>query len=208
MKAIKIETSVSEKDLTNKSHWWGFPDLPLGVEFPYYENHNEADGYDDTMTFICQIRLEDLSALDKDNLLPKTGMLYFFANMDYFLEESDELYDGLGYWSEKNFKVIYSPECNDLHTHKVLYSDGTPACLPAEEMVFSQTESRDYGLKLLGKPYFDEVPQRGYVNLLQIDEEDRWHLRFYDCGMVNFLIKKSDLLALNFDKVKLYMHCL
>lgn len=207
MKAIKIEMSTTDKDLTNKSHWWGFPDLPLGVDFPCYEG-DEDDGYENTMTFICQIRMEDIDALDKQNLLPKTGMLYFFANIDYYLEESDDAADGLGYWSEKNFKVIYAPDCSDLHTHKVLYSDGSPACIPAEEMTFSETESREHGYKMLGKPFFDEVPQRGYINLLQIDEEDRWRLRFFDCGMMNFLIKKSDLLALDFDKTKLYMHCM
>ena len=206
MKAIKIETSPTEKDLTNKSHMWGFPDLPLGVTFPCYKESD--DEYEDTLTFICQIRMEDISAYDTDNLLPKTGMLYFFGMLDYFLEESDDSPEGLGYWSENSFKVIYAPDCSDLHTHKVFYEGGVPACLPAEEMIFSEAGERDHGLKLLGKPFFEEVPQRGYVNLLQVDEEDRWHLRFYDMGMINFLIKKADLKAMNFDNTKLYMHCL
>lgn len=51
MKAIKIETATTDKDLTNKSHWWGFPDLPLDVEYPCYKSDDEDDGYENTMTF-------------------------------------------------------------------------------------------------------------------------------------------------------------
>ena len=46
------------------------------------------------------------------------------------------------------------------------------------------------------------------MSLLQIDEDERWHLRFYDCGMINFIILKEDLAAKRFDKVRLYCHCM
>lgn len=38
---------------------------------------------------------------------------------------------------------------------------------------------------MLGKPYQDEVQEShsGDICLLQIDENDDWGLRFYDCGM-------------------------
>ena len=41
----------------------------------------------------------------------------------------------------------------------------------------------------------DEIRQAhpGCLSLLQIDEDDRWGLRFYDCGMYYFLIRPGDL---------------
>lgn len=32
--AIRICTKTAEGALTSKSHWWGFPDLPEGTDFP------------------------------------------------------------------------------------------------------------------------------------------------------------------------------
>lgn len=86
----------------------------------------------------------------------------------------------------------------------------TPACLPAEYIGYDETDEEDYGHKLLGVPFFDEVRDEapGYVSLLQIDEDDRWNLRFYDCGMMNFLMSREDLAARRFDNVKLYVHCM
>lgn len=59
-------------------------------------------------------------------------------------------------------------------------------------------------------PFFEEVNEAapGYISLLQIDEDERWNLRFYDCGMINFIIRKEDLAAKRFDKVRLYFHCM
>lgn len=59
-------------------------------------------------------------------------------------------------------------------------------------------------------PFFEEVHEAApkYISLLQIDEDERWNLRFYDCGMLNFLIRKEDLAARRFDAVRLYFHCM
>lgn len=43
---IKILTSQTEEDLKFKSHWWGFPDLPDGVDFPLLPEEEEDDSYD------------------------------------------------------------------------------------------------------------------------------------------------------------------
>lgn len=87
--ALKETRSYTTEDgrLKGKSKFWGFPDMPAGMEFPY------KDG--DPMCFICQINLEELHAQAADatdlNLLPRRGMLYFFAQIDYFLGWSREL---------------------------------------------------------------------------------------------------------------------
>ena len=182
--AIKINIHPSEDDLTGKSHWWGFPDLPEAFDWPCNNNG-------DLLTFICQISLEDIANLDPEDKLPHNGMLWFFADIDYFLGDLDAPCCGTGEWAPDTFKVLYSEDCSDLLTHEYYWEDGEPAVLAAEEMIFEATSETDFGFKLLGMPAMTE----GYENenedlmsLLQLDEEERWRLRFFDCGTVNFMI--------------------
>ena len=209
---IKINTSQTREDLKGKSHWWGFPDLPEGVDFPLLpEDDTSYEGESELlMTFICQIKLDEISRYDKEDLLPHEGMLYFFADLDYFLGDMDAPPGGLGFWPEDSFKVIYIQESEKLFTHIVLDEDGKDACLKAETISYTTTSESDYGHKLLGMPFFEEVNEAapGYMSLLQIDEDERWHLTLYDCGMLNFIIRKEDLVARRFDKVRLYFHCM
>lgn len=210
--AISIITEESKENLAFRSHWWGFPDLPEGVDFPAIPDEDmdpERDD-EDLLTFICQINLEDIARYDTENRLPHTGFLYFFAALDYFLGDTDAPNGPIGYWPEEMFRVIYTPETDDLHTHRVQWADGTDACLPAEAMRFGEVGMTADGQKLLGLPFFDEVREEapGDISLLQVDEDDRWNLRFYDCGMLNFLISPQDLADRRFDRVRLYMHCM
>lgn len=208
--AIKIITTQTGESLKAKSHWWGFPDLPSGIDFPLLADGVCDDEGEDLMTFICQIRLAEIAESDTENLLPHEGMLYFFADLDYFLGDLKAPCEGLGFWREGTYKVIYSPDIEHLDTHIVVDEDSHDACLPAESIGYGEANEEDYGHKLLGVPFFDEVREEapGYVSLLQMDEDDRWNLRFYDCGMMNFLISREDLAARRFDNVKLYVHCM
>lgn len=206
---IIINCKPTSEDLTGRSHWWGFADLPKGVEYPALI---EEDGFEDPMTFICQIRLEEIAQHDPEGLLPHKGMLWFFASLDYFLGNIDAECEGIGEWDKRNFRVLYSEdELEDFVTHPIYYEDGEPAALPAEELEFQRVKGEQGpGEQLLGMPFFDEVREqmKGCISLLQIDEKDEWGLRFFDCGMLNFMISKKDLKARRFDKVRLYMHCL
>ena len=207
--ALRVITGHTEKEWVSESHWWGFPDLPEGIDFPTIpqQAYNKET---DLLTFICQIKLEDIIPYNSESQLPHQGMLYFFAALDYFLGDIDAYCGPIGFWPENSFKIIYTPQTNELHTHKVIWPDGTDACLPAELMLFELTGESECNHKLLGIPYFDEVRNNApkYISLLQIDEDERWGLRFYDCGMLNFLISKEDLEARRFDKAKLYFHSL
>ena len=182
--AIKINIQPTAEDLAGKSHWWGFPDLPEACEWPCNE-----DG--DLLTFICQISLEDISEFDTDNRLPHKGMIWFFADLDYFLGDLDAPCGGTGEWESGTFKVIYSEDNSDLLTHEYYWEDGDPAVLPAEEMTFEAASETDFGFKLLGMPAMTEGYENeneGLMSLLQMDEEERWGLRFFDCGTVNFMV--------------------
>lgn len=182
--AIKINIQPTAEDLAGKSHWWGFPDLPEAFEWPCNE-----DG--DLLTFICQISLEDISELDSENRLPHKGMIWFFAELDYFLGDLDAPCGGTGEWEPGTFKVLYSEDHSDLLTHEYYWEDGEPAVLPAEEMTFEAASETDFGFKLLGMSAMTEGYENeneGLMSLLQMDEEERWGLRFFDCGTINFMI--------------------
>ena len=60
---IIIHTHETERPLIGKSHWWGAPDLPADTPFPYVTLDN---GTPEPLTFVCQIRCEDIAAHDPD----------------------------------------------------------------------------------------------------------------------------------------------
>ena len=112
MNCINITTSPTDRDLIGRSHWWGAPDLPEDVPYPYVmvtdrnvmvdENGEplcdaegnelyEEEEYSEPLTFICQVRMEDVAPLDREGLLPRKGMMYFFAAIDYFLGEDSPI---------------------------------------------------------------------------------------------------------------------
>ena len=241
-KASGASAGAAGGALFGQSKWWGFPDMPEELEYPEVpvreeylddDGRDAVDEYDDPLTFICQIRCSDLAAVDPEGLLPHEGMLYFFAALDYFLGNLDAVVSpGLGEWESPWFKVLWAPSCENLHTHSILYEDGTEACMPAVPMAFGggadgfcgadggsgdaddscgaggdSCETTGDGFQLLGRPLSDELAQQlpGMINLLQIDGNDDWGLRFFDCGMLNFLIAPADLAARRWSAVRCYL---
>ncbi len=193
--AIQLEFSKTDRDLTGCSKMWGFPDLPDDLEYPEVEFEEDGKLFYDPLTFVCQICLEDIAALDTENQLPHEGMLYFFADVDYFLGNYDVDSPGMGSWPEGRFKVLYSPTCDNLHTHSIQFADGTPYGLPAEAVSFKACGDKEDGFKLLGRPFYDETEEQypGWTSLLQLDCSDEWNLQFYDCGMLCFLMKDKQI---------------
>ncbi len=206
---IKIETHPADSPLTGQSKWWGEPDMPDNLDWPEVNVVDEEDKeYADPLTFVCQLRCDELAPYDPEGLLPHEGMLYFFAALDYFLGDLDTpAYPGMGKWNTEFFRVLYAPSCEDLHTHQLNYPDGTPATLSAEKITFKHGSADEDGLKLLGKPYIEEVCEAmpGMTSLLQVDGSDRWGLVFHDCGTLNFLIKSNDLRRKQWEKVACYL---
>lgn len=205
---IKITTSPTEDPLFGQSKWWGEPDMPETMAYPEALVTEDGDSWQDPLTFVCQIRLEDIAALDAEGLLPHEGMLYFFAALDYFLGDIEApSYPGMGPWQPQHFRVLYAPNCEALHTHHVLAADGTPANLPAEAITFTASDANDDGQRLLGLPYIEDIREAmpGMLSLLQVDEDDRWGLTFHDCGTLNFLIRPDDLKKRQWDKVACYL---
>lgn len=199
--AIKLKINPTTTPLVGASHWWGFPDLPENLDWPCNEEG-------ELLTFICQIRLEEIAELDTEGLLPHRGMLWFFAELDYFLGDLDAPCGGTGEWNGNSFKVLYCQECNELITHEYCWEDGEPATLPAEEIMFEATTEQNFGFKLLGMPAMTEGYENeneGVISLLQLDEEERWNLRFFDCGTINFMLP-IDRERSDFSGVTLHLH--
>ena len=149
-----------------------------------------------------------MAELDPEGLLPHEGILYFFAALDYFLGDLDAFTaPGMGEWPAECFRVLYSPVCEGLNTHTLMYDEDTPAALAPESISF-KTPDRESYTGLLGEPYLEETREAmpGLISLLQIDENDDWGLRFFDSGMLNFMIKPADLKARRFDKVRVWLY--
>ena len=72
---ITIFTEPNEdNEILNKSKIGGKPYLPKDFVWPYYQEL--------PLSFLAQINLEEVKSLDKDNLLPDKGMLYFFYELE------------------------------------------------------------------------------------------------------------------------------
>ncbi|MFD2916398.1 DUF1963 domain-containing protein [Psychroserpens luteus] len=92
---IVMRTGRNQK--IGASKFGGTPDLPEGTEWPKSEGHS--------MVFFAQLNLNDIANFDQENLLPKTGFLYFFS---YF--EAPEGDYGAEYEYKKenaDYKVLY-----------------------------------------------------------------------------------------------------
>lgn len=201
--AIRLIFNPTDQPLTGCSKMWGCPDLPDALEYPTVSVEDGDETIEDPMTFVCQIRLADIAALDPEGRLPHEGMLYFFACLDHFFGNFDALASpGMGEWDSRYFRVLYSKQSDDLHPHRIVFDDGTPYGLPAESISFEHCPDKADGFKLLGKPFFDEIEDLfpGWTTLLQLDCDDRWNLLFYDMGMLVFLLQDGD--------IRCYLHSL
>ena len=74
--AIKIDAQAKNDDdiAVGASKFGGQPDLPASVPWP--SNDNGA------LSFVAQINFAEVSKFDTDGLLPKSGMLYLFYDIN------------------------------------------------------------------------------------------------------------------------------
>lgn len=202
--AIRLTVKETDKVLFCGSKWWGDPDMPEAMEYPMTEDY--------PLTFVCQINCEDIAKFDTEGKLPHEGMLYFFAALDQWLGYESPLENGIGEWPKGHFVVKYAKEINfeTFRSCIMVDEDDNPITEPEREIEFSECADDADGIKLLGVPFYEEIRMEypDMINLLQLDEDDELCMRFYDCGMVNLLMKESDLKFKNWKKTKAYLHSL
>lgn len=210
MYSIRLLFSKTCESLEGRSKWWGAPDLPAGSPYPVVHCADDGDEWDEPLTFLCQIRCEDIAALDPDGLLPHEGMLYFFAAVDYFLGLDCPLLTPIGEWPGECVRIMYSPSCEGLEPYEMTWDEtGESVFMPAEKLDFETCGACDDGFKLLGRPYLIEINEEyddDYVSVLQIDENDDWGLRFFDCGMLFLLMRRSHLFGHDWERAVGCMH--
>lgn len=103
--AIEIIPDQSNNIPMGSSKIGGTPDLPSTFDWPMFEGK--------PMLFFAQINLSEILSYHRNELLPKKGILYFFA---YFPEPQNEFgaeYDFLK--DKKEYKILfYDGEINEL----------------------------------------------------------------------------------------------
>ena len=81
---IRISLERSKKPLPSiSSKIGGRPVVPDDFLWPYYEGESYIDEkpVNRPLAFLAQINLQDTALLDKDNILPKSGILCFFYEL-------------------------------------------------------------------------------------------------------------------------------
>lgn len=82
---IRITPERSNNPLSaDASRIGGRPALPDGFLWPFYsgESYDDDEPVSRPLAFLAQINLKDTSPLDKDGLLPESGMLSFFYELE------------------------------------------------------------------------------------------------------------------------------
>ncbi|MDO6598169.1 YwqG family protein [Oceanihabitans sp. 2_MG-2023] len=92
-----IYLSEGKSHKIGNSKFGGTPDLPVNTKWPNFKG--------EPMVFFAQINLEQTSHLDKENILPKDGILYFFT---HFNKPESEYGSNYQFQMEKEkYQVLY-----------------------------------------------------------------------------------------------------
>jgi uncharacterized protein YwqG len=99
--SIEITTIPADENQIQigESRIGGNPDLPKSVKWPFYDNQ--------PLSFICQINLQECNHLDKESMLPDTGILYFFY-------DAENQPWGYNIENKNGWKVIYIDDTSSL----------------------------------------------------------------------------------------------
>ena len=187
-RTICLRTSSGGVPQVGMSHWWGAPDLPPEVPYPYVRIKDElpdggVDEYDEPLTFLFQLRLEDIAHIETG--LPKEGILHVFAPLDYYLGELDSPLD---YHDDP--VVLYTPATDGLEPYEITW-EGTDESIfrPAERIIIGQGED----IILFGNPIHEEIADAhsNQTCLLMLEENEEWGLRFLDCGTYYIFLEKD-----------------
>lgn len=137
MNGIKLKISKPKDKLpTGSSKLFGNPDVWNGFEWPYIEENDEK--YD--LTFMCQIDCAKAEGFDESGLLPKTGILYFFYDLDTMPEAPDE----------KSARVLwYNGELSALHEMILTDEDGNSLAFSEQRIDFDVADADEKSSHLL-----------------------------------------------------------
>ena len=189
MNGIKLKISKTKNKLSaGSSKLFGNPDVWDGFEWPYVEENGEK--YD--LTFMCQINCWEVSVFDEAELLPKTGILYFFYDLDTMPEVTD---------SRAARVIWHNGEISALHEMVLTDEDGNSLAFSEQKIDFELAEANE---KLSHTLLGNMAESSECIKLLRIGslETDDADIRFKNDGELCYYIEKSKLAIYDFSKVK------
>ncbi len=203
MNSILLKTTPCESKLPiGSSKLLGNPDVWEGFEWPAIDLDGEL--YD--LTFMCQINCAEAAPFDKDGILPKTGMLYFFYDLDEMPHEPS---------NQNAARVIYyNGEITELHEMVLTDEDGESIAFAEQKIDFECVEEgylsdSEPTHLLLGVPSLDFGTWHecidGWQMLLQIDsfETEDACINFTDEGVLCFYAEPQKIKELDFSDVRI-----
>ena len=188
MNGIDLTFSEEKKKLpVGISRFLGNPDVWDGFVWPCYSESGED--YD--LTFMCQINCAEAAPFDVAGVLPKTGMLYFFYDMDNMPQET---------FDTNTASVIhYGGEVSALFEMLRCDHDGNDMSLP--EMKIHFNADRVAGGQLRAR--LGETLPHGWQPFFQIYsfETDRVSIRFSQKKALIYFVDKPKLQRGDFSDV-------
>ena len=132
----------------------GKPAAPEGFEWPRFEaeNFNEETA-NRPLSFLCQINLEEICGYDKEELLPKKGLLLFFYEMESMCWGFDPSDEGCS-------RVYYFEDVKGL----------VPTDLPSD--IDSDYIIKEYDLKFKSKPSYPSFEELDLYSDIDCDWDD------------------------------------
>ena len=202
MSILLKATKTDDKLPAGASKLLGNPDVWDGFEWPAIEQDGEM--YD--LTFMCQINCADAVLFDTEGLLPKTGMLYFFYDLDEMPWTPD---------NQNAARVLYyNGNLSDLHEMMLTNEKGESIAFCEQKIEFETvadgylSDSEPTHL-LLGVPSFEQDTAHDLIKdrqmLLQLDsfETEDAVVSFTDEGILCYFIEKGKLKLLDFSDVRI-----
>ena len=224
---IQVDEKASNNErLFMKSRLWGDPDWP--VDSNSLPTALTDYGQEYQLTFVAQLNLAEVAHANDHTPLPRQGMLYFFANIEYFLHKhtsgiNAEDWDAPNgeLWPENAVRVVYSPSADEANYRTLVLVDADnesqrvnldphPISFSSQKAVKTVHSKTIYAdLHLFGlpddQPWEDwPEPCRGWSLLLQLDSMEcaDFTLQMTDEGYLYFLISPEDLALANFNNVR------
>ncbi|MBZ0296139.1 MAG: DUF1963 domain-containing protein [Anaerolineae bacterium] len=149
--AIRARRTPEDDIAIGKSKFGGFPDLPPSIPWPTWQDY--------PLSFLAQFNLAEVAPYDLENLLPKSGVLYFFS-LDGREDVSEWLWNIPATW-----RVIYYDD--DL---SLLRRADRPLTLPDSGIYFSCKTEFEVQISL---PYggIHGTRQLGQIGLTEEQDE-------------------------------------
>ena len=166
--AIGINVTKGVHD-EGESKFFGSPAVPA----------DWVDEFDENVIFMCQINLNDIAELDKDNVLPHNGYMYIF------LDTVDYPYQPIVRFSEAEPDTVID-DFNDIDDEFAPLTEGW-------KMTFSEVADDSEGIRLFGAPKgwaYEEKPPKLLMQydplsteMPFLDSVDGYAYLFYDGGL-------------------------